>query len=69
MSTLRTIINAFIYLKPLEITLFIMNLALVVEVWHEIDQVSFQRSENIKHYVMADIATDNVLALCLVRGH
>lgn len=66
MSFLRHTLDALVRLKPLEITLFVMNLALVAEVWHEFDAAARMRSENIARYVLADIATDTVLAGCVV---
>jgi hypothetical protein len=68
MRTIRGFLDAIGRLKPLEISLFIMNMALVAEVWHELDAASAMRSTNIERYVQADLVTDSVLAGCLVEG-
>ena len=54
-------------LKPVEVSLVIMNLVLVAEVWHELDLASATRSVHIARIVMADIAADQALALCVIE--
>jgi hypothetical protein len=64
-----TVLHAIGQLKPLELTLVIMNLVLVTEVWHELDLNSGMRSTNIERYVGADLETDRVLSNCIVEGY
>jgi hypothetical protein len=55
-------------LKPLEISLVLMNLILVALLWNQFSLVVSLRSVNFERYVLADLEIDRVLANCIVEG-
>jgi hypothetical protein len=50
----------------LEVTLVVMNFALVVVLWHNLTGASEMRSTNIAHYVEADAEANRLLSACFI---
>jgi hypothetical protein len=56
-------------IKPLELSLVVMNFILVALLWNQFYLVVTLRSVNFERYVTADLVIDEVLSHCLVEGH
>jgi hypothetical protein len=57
------------HLKPLELSLVLMNLILVALVFYQLSLATNARSLNIERYVLADLEIDGVLSNCIVEGY
>jgi hypothetical protein len=69
MTILRGIAAAFGAIRPLEISLVILNLCLMALMWHQLALATNARSVNLERYVYADLITDQVLSNCIVEGY
>jgi hypothetical protein len=56
-------------IRPLEMSLVILNLCLIALLWNLFLSVTNARSDNLERYVYADLVTDQVLANCIVEGY
>jgi hypothetical protein len=69
MITLRALGEAIGRIRPLELSLVLMNLFLVALLWSQLAGVTNARSLNIERYVAADLEIDMVLSNCIVEGY
>jgi hypothetical protein len=69
MTILRGFATAVGRLRPLEISLVILNLCLLALIFSMLSAVTNARSLNIGRYVEADLITDQVLSNCIVEGY
>jgi hypothetical protein len=56
-------------IRPLEMSLVILNLCLIALLWNLFVSVTNARSDNLERYVYADLITDQVLSNCIVEGY
>jgi hypothetical protein len=69
MTILHAIAVAIGRMRPLEISLVVLNLCLIALLWNLFISVTDARSVNLERYVDADLVTDQVLSNCIVEGY
>jgi hypothetical protein len=67
MTVLGSIGRAFGSIRPLELSLVVMNCVLVALLWNQFHLVVNLRSVNFERYVAADLEIDKVLANCIAE--
>jgi hypothetical protein len=54
--------------RPLEMSLVILNLCLIVLMWNLFNNTTNARSLNMERYVTADLIIDEVLSKCILEN-